>query len=92
MFLKLIIGVCLQVLKGVKIDKERNLSIMTHEETMLSQKGDQYLRELAVVEFANEENEDLSNFKKYDEELGMLEYWLINPRIDKDDCLMHACM
>ena len=58
---------------------------MTKEETILSQKGDQYLEELVVAELANEDKEKLSNLRKYDEELEMLEYWLINPRIDKDD-------
>ena len=36
----------------------------------------------------NEDKIILSNFRKYDEELEMLEDWLINPRIDKHDCLM----
>ena len=58
----------------------------------MSQKGDKYLRELVVAEFANEDKEDLSNFRKYDEELEMLEVWLINPRINKYDCLIHASM
>ena len=40
---------------------------------------------------ANEDKVKLSNLKKYDEELEMLEDWLINPRIDKDDCLMLVC-
>ena len=40
---------------------------------------------------ANEDKEKLSNLRKYDEELEMLEYWLINPSIDKDDCSMLDC-
>ena len=32
-----------------------------------------------------------SNLRKYDEELEMLEDWLINPRIDNDGCLMFDC-
>ena len=40
---------------------------------------------------ANEDKYKLSNLRKYDEELEMLEYWLINPRIDKNDCLMIDC-
>ena len=35
--------------------------------------------------------EKFSNLRKYDEELEMLEDWLINPRINKDDCLMFDC-
>ena len=61
---------------------------MTHEETILSQKGDRYLRELVVVELDNEEKGIFSNLRKYDEELEMLEDWLINPRIDNDGYLM----
>ena len=64
---------------------------MTKEETILSQKGDQYLEELAIPELANEDKEKLSNHRKYDEELEMLEYWLINPSIDKDDYSMLDC-
>ena len=63
---------------------------MTKEETILSQKGDQYLEELVVVELANEDKEKFSNLKKYNEELEMLEDWLINPSIDKHDCLIGA--
>ena len=36
----------------------------------------------------NEDKDKVSNLKKYDEELEMLEDWLINPRIEKYDCLM----
>ena len=36
----------------------------------------------------NEDKERLSSLIKYDEELEMLEDWLFNPRIDKDDYLM----
>ena len=39
----------------------------------------------------NEDKEKLSNPRKYDEELRMLEYWLINPRIGEDDCLILGC-
>ena len=56
----------------------------------MSQKGHQYLGELVVVELATEVKEKLSNLREYDEELKMLEDWLFNPRIDKDDCLMYA--
>ena len=41
---------------------------------------------------ANGNKEKFSNLRKYDEELEMLEYWLINPRIDKDDCLIFYCI
>ena len=34
------------------------------------------------------ETENFSNLGKYDEELEMMEDWLINPRIDNDDCLI----
>ena len=64
---------------------------MTKEETILSRKGDQYLEELVVAKLDNEDKKKLSNLIKYDEELEMLEDWLINPRIDKDDCLMLGC-
>ena len=57
----------------------------------MSQKGDQYLEELVVVELANEDKDKLSNLIKYDEELRMMEYWLINPRINEDDCLILGC-
>ena len=54
----------------------------------MSQKDDQYLEELAVTELANEDKEKISNLRKYDEELEVLEYWLINPRVDKYECLI----
>ena len=57
----------------------------------MSQRGDQYLEELVAAELVNEDKQKLSNLRKYDEELEMLEDWLINPRIDKDDCLMLDC-
>ena len=72
-------------------DGPRNKYVITKEDTILSQKGDQYLEELVVAELANEHKEKLSNLKKYDEELEMLEDWLIDPRIDKYDCLMLDC-
>ena len=40
---------------------------------------------------ASEDKENLSNLRKYNEGLEMLEYWLVNPRVDKDDCLMFDC-
>ena len=61
---------------------------MAQEGTILSQKGDQYRRELFVAELTNEDKEKFSNLRKYDEELEMLEDWLINPCIDKDGLLM----
>ena len=73
-------------------DRQRKKSVMTQEETILSQKGDQYIKELAVAELVNEDKGIFSNLKKYDKELEMLEYWLINPRIDKYDYVMHASM
>ena len=35
----------------------------------------------------NEDKGKFSNFRNYDEELEMLEDWLINPMVDKHDCL-----
>ena len=49
---------------------------MTQEETILSQKGDQYLNEFIVAGLTTEDKEEFSNFRKYDEELKMLEDWL----------------
>ena len=72
------------------VGRQRNKSVMTQEKTILSQKGDQYLGELLVAELAIEDKEKLSNLREYDEELKMLEDWLVNTRIDKDDCLMYA--
>ena len=57
----------------------------------MSQKGNQYIKELVVAELVNEEKGIFSNLRKYDEELEMLEDWLINPRIDNDDRLMFDC-
>ena len=54
----------------------------------MSQEGNQYLEEIVVAELDTKDKENLSNLIKYNEELEMLEYWLINPRIDKYDCLM----
>ena len=65
-------------------DREGKKSIMTQEETILSQRGDQYLKEFAVAELDNGDKEIFSNLGKYDEELDMMEDWLINPRIDND--------
>ena len=36
----------------------------------------------------NEDKGNFSNFRNYDEELEMLEDWLINPGVDKHVCLM----
>ena len=62
--------------------------VMTQEETILSQMDDQYLNEFVVASLTTEDKEEFSNFRKYDEELKMLEDWVNNPRIDKDNCLM----
>ena len=64
---------------------------MTQEETILSQRGDQYLKEFDVAELDNRDKEKFSNLREYDKELKMLEDWLVNPRIDKDDFLMFDC-
>ena len=40
---------------------------------------------------SNEDKDKLSNLIKYDGELEMLEDWLINPRIDKDDYSILDC-
>ena len=72
------------------VGRQRNKSIMTQEKTILSQKGDQYLGELVVAELDIEDKEKLSNLREYDEELKMLQDWLFNPRIEKDECLMYA--
>ena len=37
-----------------------------------------------------EDKGKFSNFRNYAEELKMLEDWLFNPRIDKDDFLVYA--
>ena len=36
----------------------------------------------------NEDEENVSNLRKYDEVLEIMEDWLITPMIDNDDCLM----
>ena len=54
----------------------------------MSQEDDQYLEEITVAELVNEDKGKFSNFRNYDEELEMLEDWLINPRVDKHDYLM----
>ena len=64
---------------------------MTKEETILFQKGDQYLEELVDAKLDNKDKKKLSILRKYDEELEMLEDWFINPRIDKNDSLMLNC-
>ena len=74
----------------IDVGRQRNKSVMTQENTILSQKGDQYLGELVVAELVNEDKEKISNLKEYDEELKMIEDWLFNPMIDKVDCLMYA--
>ena len=56
----------------------------------ISSPYEQYLGELVVVELATEDKEKLSNLREYDEKLKILEDWLFNPRIDKDDYLMYA--
>ena len=48
---------------------------MTQEETILSQKGDLYIKELDVAKLANGDKEKISNLRKYDEELEMMEDW-----------------
>ena len=72
-------------------ERQRKKYFIIKEETILSQKDNQYLEELVVAELDNEDKEKLSNLRKYDEKLEMLEDWLINPRIDKDKCLMLDC-
>ena len=69
-------------------DREGKTSVMKQEETILSQRGDQYLNEFVVAKLANEDKWNISNLIKYDEELEILKDWLINPRIDNDDCLI----
>ena len=71
--------------------RQRKKSVITKEETILSQKVDQYLEEFVVAELDNGDKEKLYNLRKYDEELEILEGWLINPRVDKHDCLMFDC-
>ena len=72
-------------------DRQGKKYVMTQEQTILSQKGDQYIKVFVVTELSSEDKEKISNFKKYNEELEILEDWLINPRIDKYDCLMFDC-
>ena len=72
-------------------DRKQQKFVMTQEENILSQRGDQYLNEFVIAGLTNEAKEEFSNFRKYDEELKMLEDWLNNPRIDKDKCLMFNC-
>ena len=43
------------------------------------------------MELDNEDKDKISNLKKYDEELEMLEYWLIDTRIYKYVFLMLYC-
>ena len=63
---------------------------MTQEETILSQRGDQYLKEFFVGELDTGDKEKNSNLWEYEEELQMIEYWLFNTRIDTDYCLMYV--
>ena len=72
-------------------DREGNKFVMTREETIFNQRGDQHLKEFVVAELVNEDKGKFSNFRNYNEELDMLEDWLLNPKIDKDDCLMFYC-
>ena len=69
-------------------EKEGKKFVMTHEGTIVSQEDDQHLEEIIVADLVNENKIKFSNFRNYDEELEMLEDWLINPRIDKHDFLM----
>jgi len=69
-------------------DREGKKFVMTQEETILSQRGDQYLKEFAVGKMVNEDKGKFSNFKNYDEELGILEDFLTNPRVVKHECLI----
>ena len=69
-------------------DRQGKKCVMTQEEAILSQKGDQFLNKFVVAELSSEDKENLSNLRNYDEGLHMLEDWLINTKIDKDDCLM----
>ena len=69
-------------------DREGKKSAMTQEDTILSQRGDQYLNEFVVAELANGDKEIFFNLRKYDKELEIMEDWLINTRIDNGDCLM----
>ena len=50
-------------------DREGKKFVMTQEETILSQRGDQYLKEFAVAKLINGEKEKFSNFRNYNEEL-----------------------
>ena len=49
---------------------------------------DHPMRDIVVKKLASEDNGIFSNLGKYDEELEMLEDWLFNPRIYKNECLM----
>ena len=53
------------------VGRQRNKSVMTRQNTILSQKGDQYLGEI-VAELVTKDKEKLSNLREYDEELKML--------------------
>ena len=61
---------------------------MTKEETILSQRGDQHLKEFVVAQLVNEDKGKFYNFGNYDEELEMLEDQLIYSRVDKHVYLM----
>ena len=54
-------------------DRLGNKSIMTQEEIILSQRGDQHRNEFVVAELATEDKGNFSKFRNYDEELEKLE-------------------
>ena len=54
-------------------DRPGKKFVMTHEETIVSQEDDQYLKEITIAELVNEDKGNFSNFINYDEELKMLE-------------------
>ena len=70
------------------VDRRRKKPVMTQEGAILSQEGYHPMKELVVTKLANEDKGIFSNLGKYDEELEMLEDWLFNPRIYKNECLM----
>ena len=53
-------------------DREGKKFVVTQEETILSQRGDQHLKEFVVAELDPEDKRKFSNFRNYDEELEML--------------------
>ena len=50
-------------------DREGKKFVMTQEETIMYQRGDQNLKEFVVVELATEDKGKFSNFRNYDQEL-----------------------